>query len=73
MLLEQLVEKASQPPEYDWDSYYHWRFSQLAGREVADSNFWLCRKCLCVNVVHLPARYGKCHCCGLIHLPEVCR
>lgn len=73
MLLERLVEKASQPPEYDWDSYYRWLFSRLAGREVTDSSFWLCRKCLSVNVVHLPARYGKCHCCGLIHLPEVCR
>lgn len=73
MLLERLVKKASQPPEYDWDSYYRWLFSGLAGRDVTDSSFWLCRKCLAVNIVHLPARYGKCHCCGLIHLPEVCR
>lgn len=70
MLLEQLVEKAAQPPEYDWDAYYSWLFSGLAGREVTDSSFWLCKKCLTVNIVYLPARYGKCRGCGLIHLPD---
>lgn len=70
MLLEQLVKKAEQAPEYDWDSYYRWQAGQLAGREVAGFNFWLCKKCLSVNTVYLPARYGKCQRCGLIHLPE---
>lgn len=70
MLLEQLVEKAAQPPEYDWDSYYRWLHGQLAGRETTDYNYWLCKKCLSVNVVYLPARYGKCRSCGLIHLPD---
>lgn len=68
MLLEQLVEKAAQPPEYDWDSYYQWLFSQLAGHEVTDSKFWLCKKCHSVNVAYLPARHGKCRGCGLIYL-----
>jgi len=70
MLLEQLVEQAAQPPGYDWDSYYCWLFSQLAGREVTDFKYWLCKKCLTVNSVYLPARYGKCRSCGLIHLPD---
>ncbi len=70
MLLERLVEKAAQPPEYDWDTYYSWFFSQLAGREGTNFNFWLCKKCLSVNTFYLPARYGKCRSCGLIHLPE---
>ena len=69
MLLEQLVEKAAQPPEYDWDAYYRWLFSQQAGREVTDFRFWLCRHCHTVNVTYLPARYGKCRGCDLIHLP----
>jgi hypothetical protein len=69
MLLEQLAQKAAQPPEYDWDSYYSWYFSKLAGREVSDFTFWLCKKCLTVNLLFLPARYGKCRCCQLIHLP----
>jgi len=69
MLLEQLVEKAAQPPEYDWDSYYRWLFSQHAGREVTDFKFWQCKKCLSVNVIYLPARYGKCSGCELIYLP----
>lgn len=69
MLLEQLVEKAAQPPEYDWVYYYRWLFSQLAGREVTDFTFWQCQQCLSVNVLYLPARHGKCRACGLIHLP----
>ena len=69
MLLEQLMEKAAQPPEYDWDSYYNWLFSRLAGREVTSFNFWQCQRCLTVNVIFLPARYGKCRGCDLIHLP----
>lgn len=68
MLLEQLVEKAGQRPEHDWDSYYRWLFSRLAGREVTDFKFWLCKKCFAVNVIYLPARYGKCSECELIHL-----
>ncbi|HJV66640.1 MAG TPA: hypothetical protein VJ550_12955 [Geomonas sp.] len=70
MLLEQLIEKAKQEPEYDWDSYYRWQFSELAGREVTGSTFWVCQKCLTVNITFLPARYGKCRCCDLIHLPN---
>jgi len=70
MLLEQLVEKAAQPQEYDWDSYYSWLFSESAGRDVTGCNFWLCKKCLSVNAVYLPARYGKCRSCGLLHLPD---
>jgi hypothetical protein len=54
MLLEQLVEKAGQPPAYDWDAYYRWLFSELAGREVAGYSFWQCKQCLTVNVVYLP-------------------
>ncbi|WP_298433406.1 hypothetical protein [Geobacter sp.] len=70
MLLEQLVEKASQPREFDWDAYYRWFYSRLAGREVTGFGFWQCRKCLTVNAVYLPARYGKCRGCNLIHLPH---
>jgi hypothetical protein len=70
MLLEQLVEKAGQPPEYDWDAYYRWLFSQLAGREVTGYSFWQCKQCLTVNVVYLPAKYGTCRGCELIHLPD---
>ena len=70
MLLEQLVEKASQKPEYDWDSYYKWFFSEQTGREVTKFTFWECKKCLTVNILYLPARYGKCRCCDLIHLPS---
>lgn len=70
MLLEQLVEKAKQPPEYDWDAYYRWLLGRVSGREVGEYRFWLCRQCLSVNIVFLPARYGKCRCCDLIHLPE---
>jgi hypothetical protein len=70
MLLEQLAEKAAQPPEYDWGSYYSWMFSQLAGRDVTDFSYWICKKCLTVNLVFLPARYGKCRSCQLIHLPS---
>ena len=70
VLLEQLVEKAGQPPEYDWDSYYSWLYSSLAGREVTGTTFWQCKKCLTVNAVHLPAQYGKCRGCQLIYLPS---
>jgi hypothetical protein len=70
MLLEQLIEKANEKPEYDWESYYLWRFSELAGREVTDCISWLCKKCLTLNRTFLPARYGKCICCDLIHLPD---
>ncbi len=69
MLLEQLVEKAAQPPEYDWDAYYRWQFSRLTGREVTDFRFWQCQNCLSINILFLPARYGKCWSCELIHLP----
>lgn len=70
MLLEQLVQKASQPPRYDWDAYYGWLFSQQVGREVSEPSFWLCKKCLTVNSAAPHSRYGKCRSCGLIHLPE---
>jgi hypothetical protein len=69
MLLEQLVERANQKPEYDWESYYNWFFSAQAGHEVAGYRVWECKKCLTVNLLYLPARYGKCRCCELIYLP----
>lgn len=69
MLLEQLAEKAAQPPKYDWDAYYRWFFSSLAGQEVSRFDFWQCPHCLAINL-HLPGeRYGKCRGCHLIHLP----
>jgi len=68
MLLEQLVEKNRQPPQYDWDAYYRWFFSSLVGREVSGWEFWLCSQCLTVNIVYLPARYDKCRSCNLIYL-----
>lgn len=70
MLLEQLVEKSRQPPQYDWDGYYRWLFSRLAGREVAGYGFWQCRQCLTVNVVYFPTSYETCLSCKLIHLPD---
>lgn len=70
MLLEQLAAKSQEPPEYDWESYYRWYFSKLHGRDGSDHRFWSCRKCLTVNLLSLPARYGKCRCCGLIYLPD---
>lgn len=69
MLLEQLVQKAGQEPEFDWEGYYKWLHSEHAGREVTGVSYWACQKCLTVNVIYLPARYGKCRCCCLIHLP----
>ena len=69
MLLDQLVERAAREPEYDWNSYYAWFFGELSGREVDSFTFWNCKKCLTVNLLLLPARYGKCRSCGLIHLP----
>jgi hypothetical protein len=69
MLLEQLAKKAGQPPEYDWDAYYRWLFSELAGREVNGYGFWQCEQCFTVNVAYLPARYGTCCGCKLTHLP----
>ncbi len=69
MLLEQLVEKAAQPPQYDWDSYYRWLYSTLAGREVSDCRYWLCESCTTVNLLFLPTKYGKCRGCGLLYLP----
>ncbi len=69
MLLEQLVEKAAQPPKYDWDAYYRWLFSTLAGREVSSFDFWQCPHCLTVNFFLPAQRYGKCRGCDLIHLP----
>lgn len=68
MLLEQLVEKAGQTPEYDWKAYYRWLFGELAGREVDGYASWLCPQCCTVNIVQLPARYGTCRGCNLSHL-----
>lgn len=68
MLLERLIEKANKKPEYDWDAYYQWFFTEQAGYEVSGYTFWECKKCLTINVLYLPARYGKCRCCSLIHL-----
>jgi hypothetical protein len=69
MLLEQVIEKAIEEPEYDWESYYNWLFSEDAGRRISGFAFWECKKCLAVNLLYLPARYGKCRSCSLIHLP----
>lgn len=69
MLLEQLVEKAAQPPKYDWDIYYRWLFSTIAGRDVSTVQFWHCPHCLTVNIHFSAQRYGKCRGCDLIHLP----
>jgi len=69
MLLEQLVEKNRQPPQYDWDGYYRWLFGRLTGREGGEITFWLCSRCLTVNLLTLPVRYGKCRSCDLLHLP----
>ena len=69
MLLEQLVAKAAQPQQYNWEEYYRWYYSTLAGREATDFTFWQCTKCLAVNLLFLPARYGTCRSCGLTHLP----
>ncbi|HBA88883.1 MAG TPA: hypothetical protein DCZ75_13145 [Geobacter sp.] len=69
MLLEQLIEKANQEPEFDWDAYYNWLFTQDAGRELEGFTFWGCKSCLTINMLYLPARYGKCRCCSLIYLP----
>lgn len=66
MLLEELVKQSEQDPEYDWDAYYRWLYSQVAGRDIFDFKFWICRKCLTVNVFFMPARYGKCRECNLI-------
>lgn len=68
MLLEELIEKANRKPEYDWDAYYQWLFSEDAGHEVDGFAFWECRKCLTINLLYLPARYGKCRCCSLIYI-----
>ena len=68
MLLEQILKKAEDDAEYDWDAYYRWLYSQLTGREVVDMKFWICRSCLTVNVFYLPARYGKCRDCQLIYM-----
>jgi len=70
VLLEQLMEKNGQPPEYDWNAYYRWLFSELAGREVVGYASWLCPQCFTVNIVYLPARYGTCRGCNLSHLPS---
>lgn len=70
MLLEQLMEKANAKPEYDWETYYDWFFSEEAGRKVTGYNFWECKKCLTINLIYLPARYGKCRCCELLYLPS---
>lgn len=69
MLLEQLVEKAAQPPKYDWESYYRWFFCSAGDRDVSDYRFWLCEECHTVNILLLPARYGKCRGCQMIYLP----
>lgn len=70
MLMEQLLKKAedNQESEYDWDAYYRWLYSALAGRDATDMKFWICKNCLTVNVFFLPARYGKCRDCKLIYM-----
>jgi len=68
LLLEQLVEKAGQAPEYDWNAYYRWLFGELSGRESDGYGTWLCPQCCTVNLAQLPARYGTCRGCNLSHL-----
>lgn len=68
MLLERLIEHANEKPEYDWDAYYRWLFTEEAGHEVTGYTFWECKKCLTVNLLYLPARYGKCRCCSLLYI-----
>jgi len=68
MLLEDLIERANRKPEHDWDAYYRWLFSEDAGHDVTGYTFWECKKCLTVNLLYLPARYGKCRCCSLIYI-----
>lgn len=70
MLLEQVIEQSNKKPEYDWEGYYAWLFSQDAEREITGVKVWQCKKCLTTNLLYLPAKYGKCRCCSLIHLPE---
>jgi len=70
MLLEQLVKKAAQPAKYDWESYYRWFFCNLTDQEVTDFRVWLCEECQTVNILFLPARYGKCRGCQMIYLPS---
>jgi hypothetical protein len=69
MLLEQVIEKAQQKPQYDWDSYYQWFFKEQAGHEVTGYTCWECKHCLAINLLILPARYAKCRNCDLIYLP----
>jgi hypothetical protein len=69
MLLEKVIDRAHKEPEFDWESYYAWLFSRDAGRPVTGVTFWECRKCLTINLLYLPARYGKCRCCSLLHIP----
>ena len=68
MLLEDLIEKGNRKPEYDWDAYYKWLFSEDSGHDVTGYTFWECKKCLTVNLLYLPARYGKCRGCSLIYM-----
>ena len=70
MLLERVIASAHKEPEFDWETYYQWLFSKYAGRDVTGFTFWECTKCLTVNLLYLPARYGKCRCCSLLHMPS---
>ena len=70
MLLERLIDRAGKEPEFDWESYYEWLISTHAGRPVTGFAFWECKKCLTINLLYLPARYGKCRCCSLLHIPN---
>lgn len=69
MLLERLIEMANRKQEYDWDGYYNWLMREGAGRDIMGFTFWECKKCLTINILYLPAQYGKCRSCSLIHLP----
>jgi hypothetical protein len=64
-----LVEKVGQKPEYDGEAYFKWLFSDQAGREIAGFTLCECKRCLTINLLNLPVRYGKCRCCELIHFP----
>jgi len=68
MLLEELIEKGKEVPEYDWEGYYGWLYSELGEDSGAQLQFWVCKHCLSLNVLVLPARYAKCRECHVIHI-----
>lgn len=63
MLLEQLVQKAKEPPAIDWTAYLKWQVQAQGGIPIV----WVC-ECAQVNRERLPLkRYLKCSSCGMLH------